>query len=65
MQATILFTMYLVLCHIEILAFELGNTVSQQLVPHIPATLFQPTGAIGRKVTYIRHFQGDRVSSAR
>ena len=57
--------MYLVLCHIEILAFELGNTVSQQLVPHIPATLFQPTGAIGRKVTYIRHFQGDRVSSAR
>ena len=33
MQATILFTMYLVLCHIEILAFELGNTVSQQLVP--------------------------------
>lgn len=64
-QATIFLTVYPVLRYIEIPAFKLGDRISKQLVPHIPATLFQPAGTIGGKVTYIRHFQGDRVSSAR
>lgn len=64
-QATIFLTVYLVLRDIEIPAFKLGDRIGEQLVPHIPTALFQSAGAIGGEVTYIRHFQGDRVSSAR